>query len=84
MLQQHYNIAAMLLQYDNNVLRCRYLVFVHVDVALYVVIAANLIELHISEGVLLNKEQQLVELFLLLEEVHVGGFAGDAQSLRHA
>jgi len=62
----------------------RYLVIVHVDVALYVVVVANLKELHIGEGVLLNKEQQLVELLLLVEEVQVGGFAGDVQPLRHA
>lgn len=60
------------------------LLLVHVDIALDIVIAANLIEFRVGEGVLLDEEHQFVDLLLLVEEIHVGRLTSEMECVRHA
>lgn len=71
----------MRIDYRQNFL---YLVLVHVDVTLDIVIAANLVEFGIGESVLLDEEHQFVNFLLLVKKVHVGRLAGEMESFRHA
>lgn len=62
-----------------------HLVQVHVHVTLHVVVPANIVPFGVAQVCLFNVEQQVEDLLLLVEEVHVGGAtSGERHGLRGA
>lgn len=62
-----------------------HLVFVHVHICLHVVVPSYVIPFSIAQVCLSNVEQQIEDLLLLMEEVHVGGAtSGERCALHYA
>jgi len=61
-----------------------HLIIIHINVALDVIAATNLVEFGIGKGILLDEEQQLVDFLLLVKEVHVSRLSRNMHRVGHA